>query len=346
MTDAGSPHGSDASRGLFVSELLVPLPSEGGQVLAVELAGHFAGTHGYGVLGPRDGSAVGQPVLAQRTLGVRGAVEIARRRPGHVVYMPRSGLTPASVVRLALVRALRPRSTVSFVVTQLHVRPTARWVWAAVRRLANDVLVATPDQVAVLGEHRVTADLLGLRIARDKVSSRDRAEAREVLSLGGDGPVYLHVGHGRHGRGLEHLTELAPPGRTVLVLSSAFPEEDGAVPRDAAITVVRGHVTDVADYYRAADVYVFPTRSAKSVIGVPMSVIEAMSNGTPVVALRSEVTDRLAGSPGLVLCETVDEMVARAHELAGSPDPLAASVAAAGTDECAGDFATCRGSGT
>jgi glycosyltransferase involved in cell wall biosynthesis len=71
---------------------------------------------------------------------------------------------------------------------------------------------------------------------------------------------------------------------------------------------VHGRV-EVSDYYRAADVYVFPTVDRSATIGVPLSIVEALANDLPVVARRSFLTERWASDPRVSLVDDDRELV-------------------------------------
>jgi glycosyltransferase involved in cell wall biosynthesis len=126
----------------------------------------------------------------------------------------------------------------------------------------------------------------------------------------------------------------------VVVLSGAFEEEPGAVPEGPNITAVRGHVRSLADYYRAADAYVFPIADAGSVIGVPMSIVEALANELPVVAVRSPMVERWSKADGVVLVDSPVDVPDAARRVHGMQVPASVVPPA---DLCAGDLVTCGG---
>ena len=254
--------------------------------------------------------------------------------------MPRSGLTSAAVLRLLLLRAVTPFSSLTLVVTQTHLQDRKKWAWAVLRKCATTTLVASEAQRRSLARQGVRTRLLGVRVNKGKISSVDPDVAKATIGAT-HGPTYLHVGHARHGRGLKLLSPIAPPGELIIVLSSAFPEEEGSVPDEPAIRVHRGHTERLGDYYRAADVYVFPTTSADSVIGVPMSIIESIANGTPVVAMRSDLTKRFENVEGVHLCDSPEQLADVARELGREPRRVADGKLFAAIEHCAGDFDVC-----
>jgi len=321
--------------------LITAAPEEGARSLAVELASHLSRAHAYAVLGPRDQLGSHLRILNRRILGLRALVWLSVIRPRRVIYMPQSGLTRASILRILLLRFFTLGAHLELVVVQFHASGMTPFVLRLLSRLARQVVVATEDQKAALIEHGISSHIVGVRVSATKLSTMTREDARRAVGWDANEKVFLHVGHARLGRGLEHLGPLAQSGRLVLVLSTTFEAEPGTVPAGRNVEVHRGHVENLRDFYRAADVYVFPTRSTKSVIGLPMSIVEARANGTPVAAIRSDATKRFATDPGVVICDEIDELLHAATALTSGScavggeyaDPL----------PCRGDFIDCSG---
>jgi glycosyltransferase involved in cell wall biosynthesis len=97
----------------------------------------------------------------------------------------------------------------------------------------------------------------------------------------------------------------------------------------------------LADRYRAANVYVFPTVDSDEAIGVPMSIFEALANGTPVVARRSAALERWVDQPGLHLTDN-DEQLIHTTVAIGSRVERIAPRAAVSSCVCLGDLSPCR----
>jgi glycosyltransferase involved in cell wall biosynthesis len=97
--------------------------------------------------------------------------------------------------------------------------------------------------------------------------------------------VVLHVGHLKRGRNLELLATLPPGMRFFMVASSATaaePEVVAALEAGGAI-LWRTFLPDIEAAYAAADVYAFPTVKANNATEIPLSILEALAAGLPVV---------------------------------------------------------------
>lgn len=343
-TGAGpSEQHSDAWAGsppvLFISDALSSDAREGAQVLAGELAEHCRRVHGAGLWGPK--ALAGEevvPLLSGRWLGRDALRRLMRRRRARIVYLPQNGLTTATLLRAALLAFLaRPRS-LDIVVLQHFVRP--RRAWRLVARRWSFV-VATEEQRALLSGAGLTTRSLFPRVPSAKVSTApSRDAARERLGWP-SGPMFLHVGHARRGRNLRALAPLTGTGVLHLVISDYKPEESDSLPESGpAVQVHRGACPDLADRYRAADVYVFPTFDKGEVIGLPMSIFESLANGTPVVARRSAVLDRWSELPGLHVVDDDDDLLTTAVGLAAQSGD-GSTEAGPPADQCLGDLSCC-----
>lgn len=325
---------------LFVSDALRAAPREGAQVLAGELAKHCETAHGAVSWGPAtdaDTSAF-EPVLTGRLLGARAVRGLLRHQRATVIYLPQNGLTTASLLRALLLALLSRARSLDFVVLQHYTRPRAAWrVFAKRWRF----LVATGEQDEMMRNAGLVSAPLHPRVPAAKLSQKaSRYEARAALGWGPE-LQFLHVGHARRGRNLMALLPLASSGILRLVISDYKSEEPDSLPTEGPrVQVHRGECSDLADRYRAATVYVFPTYDIREVIGLPMSVFESLANGTPVVARRSAALERWSALPGLHLVDNDDELVSAARAFAADGQSGDVAVQPSITI-CLGDLTPC-----
>jgi glycosyltransferase involved in cell wall biosynthesis len=193
-------------------------------------------------------------------------------------------------------------------------REPRRWMFRGVSACTT-VVVANADGQEAFARAGVRTQLLQLEVPPDRISALDGPSARERLGLSSEQQIHLHVGHATPGRNLHALQPLAARGLLLLVLSPYTELDRSALPQGPGVRVVHERV-DVGDYYRAADVYVFPTVDPTATIGLPVSVLEALANGLPVVARRSPMTARWEGDPAVTLVDSDDELVQQAERAA------------------------------
>ena len=325
----------DGARPVVVTNALVPDPVEGTQVMARKVVEHLVGSHDARLLVPRDRPVTPglpeEPLFTQGWVPVRAMLTVFRQRPSAIVVVPDGGIDYRKLLHALLLGLAGMRRT-QLVAVQRH-RDFPSWVVRSARPFVTVVAGNEADRSA-LEESGFQTTLLTPPVDPGRISTVGRADARVALELPAERRIHLHVGHAKRGR---NLTALAPlttgDDHLVLVLSPFAPVEDGSLPVGPNLTVVRARV-DVGLYYRAADVYVFPTYDPRNVIAFPMSIGEALANGLPVVAYRSPMTSRWDGDPRVALVDSDDVLLAAAL----SAPPAAEHPAAAATPS---PFGTC-----
>lgn len=209
-----------------------------------------------------------------------------------VLYVPSASVTAAALVRGALIeRALRPIPVALFGLQRR--RYGGAWPWVIRSVHPSRIIVGSRAAAQVLASAGVPCESVALGVDTrrfDTVTRERKLELRRELGLPADKPLFLHVGHLRATRGLERLADLPMELDIagVMIASTATPEDrqvrDGL--ERAGIRVIREHLPNVADYFRASDVYVFPVRNDEAAIEFPLSVLEAMACNLPVVTTR------------------------------------------------------------
>jgi glycosyltransferase involved in cell wall biosynthesis len=110
---------------------------------------------------------------------------------------------------------------------------------------------------------------------------------RKNLGLPTDRRIVLHVGHIKSNRNLSDLAGFASLEEYLPVLvgsTSTMKEqevEEGL--RGKGVRVVSEYVGRIEEYYQAADLYLFPVKDPTAAIDFPLSVLEAISAGIPVL---------------------------------------------------------------
>lgn len=144
------------------------------------------------------------------------------------------------------------------------------------------------------------------------VPPESKRALRHRYGIGEDEFVVLHVGHLKANRNLDLFEELGQRGMSGIVIASQAIEtnEDIAGRLERAGCRVRiGFLPHVEEYYQLADCYLFPVHDGNS-IATPLSVLEAMACGIPVVSRRfSGLEDLFADGEGIIYGETNLELI-------------------------------------
>lgn len=158
------------------------------------------------------------------------------------------------------------------------------------RKVVDYCLTLCKDDVKTAFDDEIVSVIdVGINEEKFKPSSVSRKELCAKLSLPSDKTIVLHVGHCSCGRYLEEMLTLDKSKYHCVVIASGMFNDENTIKalKDGGVDVRFGFVKNIEDYYNCADVYFFPTKSSDFVISVPLSVMEALACGTPVVAYKS-----------------------------------------------------------
>jgi O-antigen/teichoic acid export membrane protein/glycosyltransferase involved in cell wall biosynthesis len=317
------PHGLDGRRPrrvgrrplFLVAEEITLIPDEGYTKFARTLEA---------VLGRRwplllhvTRSYPGQTAAPLRAAGRLWEVVRAARRPeareGVIVYLSRSSLTTAALVRSRVLN-LVSGSPVAMVALQAG-RPLGGRL---LRWLAPDLLLLpTARECRAARAAGFNADWIsgGVDLERFRPPEPGEKEAlRRRWRVPEGDLVVLHVGHLKRGRNLETLLPLARrPGTTVLIVVSGQrgPESEELKARLLAggVRLIEGYQPHIEQVYRLADCYAFTPTDLSDAVALPLSVLEALATNLPVVSPRFGALPEVLGpQPGLALVETPEQL--------------------------------------
>ena len=146
------------------------------------------------------------------------------------------------------------------------------------------------------------------------VSLERQKELKLKYGLDPSKQLVVHVGHCSKGRGLEDFTRIHTAQRMV-VASGMFEDENIVhILNEANVKIHKGYLENVEEVYQMADAYLFPTQSTEFVISIPLSAMEALSCGVPVIGYKSfENLNEITGSEGAITlinhAEQIDEVL-------------------------------------
>jgi glycosyltransferase involved in cell wall biosynthesis len=295
-----NPPASRASREIMrvavIAEELSPRADEGALKFLGHLLRRLCESHEVLALHMRgnapDGIAARRVRIPRFTVGSEMRRHLAPFDADLVLYVPSAAATINALWRFRRLERAFPRSRMVLVSTQHREYRGLGRVLVPWLRPSRLLVMSTRSARAyakrgwVVEVVSMGVDLERFRPARDD----ERASLRAALGWPPDQRVVLHVGHLRHGRGLERLAEVAghPGTHVVMVASSSMPAEDATLRQleRAGVEIRRGYDPHVERFYQAADVYLFPVVDKTSAIEFPLSVLEALACDLPVVSTR------------------------------------------------------------
>lgn len=158
------------------------------------------------------------------------------------------------------------------------------------------------------------------------VPNGDQSNIRRRLGIAEDSPLLLHVGHIRRSRNLLLMVSVARQyGLSCLIVGSPTLSDDKRL-LEALLSkgagVVTEQITNIEAYYASADVYVFPVVHNPTLLGwgtkqgsidFPLSVLESLACGTPVVSTEMPaLVSELGGADGLFWFDGTEPGLGRA----------------------------------
>jgi phosphatidyl-myo-inositol dimannoside synthase len=170
---------------------------------------------------------------------------------------------------------------------------------------------------------------LGIDVARVESAGRPRAEVRKELGLAASELLVLFVGVLTPRKGISELVAAwrklgSRTDLRLLLISRPISEYETRlveelVRKDSRVRhLSRVPYERIAEYFRAADIFFFPTRLE----GFGIVVGEAMAAGLPVVTTRAKGVRGVVSEGETAICTDVgdvDEMTRSLEKLAGNP---------------------------
>jgi glycosyltransferase involved in cell wall biosynthesis len=283
---------NDLRRLAVVSEAIDLEPVEGIRRYGRELANALEGAGGFQVF------RIG--FLAETKRGKIGQIMSCRRRLREIdaevmIYVPTSPRIFMNLLKFRLWKGRSKQRTLVLLQPPTGTAPFSGRVLRGVglfRQFGVDLL---QPSLRKRSWKLIPSGVNTLEFKPAKKGEKDDLRRRYGFAPGDR--IVLSVGHLTEGRNLGLIMKIAKSmdAKTVFVTSRIEGDDllIKAQLEESGVIVIDRYIEKIQEIYSIADCYIFPTKSSASAIGMPLSILEAMSCGVPVVSTRFGITQEI-----------------------------------------------------
>lgn len=217
--------------------------------------------------------------------------------PDFILYIPFSSASIYSFLRSKILKFYHRKSRI--VMIALQPREYTFLQKAIIPLLKPDlILTPSPQNLKILYQLHCRVEFipLGVDIQIFTPIKEDRKkELREKYELPMHAYILLHIAQLDEKRNLKILKLLQKGNNQVVIVGSTSPPEESPIDnelvedlRQSGIKVIIRYIKNIEEIYQLSDCYVFPTTSQIGCIGIPLSILEAMSCNLPIITTKYE----------------------------------------------------------
>lgn len=219
-------------------------------------------------------------------------LKLRQADPDFILYISPSCAKPSAFLRAKVLKAYSTRAQVWVIALQPEEYTALQLIMLSWLK-PDGIFAQNPSTLNTLLKLGCPVHFLpgGVDIDRFVPAPAEQREClRHRYNVTQDAYVILHVGHINRNRNVQMLKHAASQaGNQVILVGSTSTPQDDALSQEltnSGIRVICEFLPNIQELYQLADTYLFPVYSKNASIGVPLSVLEAMSCNVPVVTTR------------------------------------------------------------
>ena len=266
----------------------------------------------------------------KNVISIKTLIKIFQFKPDVIHYV--TGITIRSLIITKLLKLFllnRPKTILSAVrvfLAPLHIK--------LIKYFKPDLILTQAGKWSAIFKYEgiATEFLLNpVEIEKFNKVGLNAIDLKEKYGIPADKKIILHVGHIKENRNLDSLLEISEDlkvsgYKVVIVSSPSFHHDEKLIERliKAEFIIIKGFIDKIEEFYNIADIYFFPVKGLSKnyfpktynevgVIDTPLSVLEAIAVGIPIVTSEIDSLNLILDQntlQNLVVWDGLDNLVA------------------------------------
>lgn len=148
------------------------------------------------------------------------------------------------------------------------------------------------------------------------VSKEQKICLRRKYGFDDNAFIILHVGHIKENRNIKFFYELNKKNENldykIIIVGSTSTRTDKELEcklKEAGFTVFTNYLQNIQEIYQLSDIYIFPTIHQENSIDIPLSILESLACGLPVISTRfGGIKELLHGCRGIIIINNIEDI--------------------------------------